>query len=243
MLHSMHKWSLNSFTCARTFWLLPGLSCLNAAVCTLVCIVAVVQSLPGQLIAGHTIRQKANEQQVRLPLWGCRCDLLPADRPAQQTPELPLVFRPRVRCVFAAPPRDNKNPSLPSPRQCVQHYCDSCKNRTTQNQREKRRPSLGHVRGKETNLTHLSTQPGGYRNSLVSTIGAQPAETWCPNQGSCHPGCRVWGGGFTLETVDIWPQVQDLGGGSPWRLDVWARVQGLGMVWVSLQARGSGSCM
>ena len=74
--------------------------------------------------------------------------------------------------------------------------------------------------GKETNLTHLCTQPGGYRNSLVSTIGAQPAETWCPNQGSCHPRCRVWEGvhprdcgcvtpgagsgrWVTLETVDV----------------------------------------
>ena len=53
---------------------------------------------------------------------------------------------------------------------------------------------------KETDPTLLSTKSGGYRNSLVSTIGAQPAETWYPNQGSCHPRCRVWEGG------------------SPWRL-------------------------
>ena len=48
--------------------------------------------------------------------------------------------------------------------------------------------------GEEANRAHLCTQPGGHRNSLVSTIEAQPAETWCPNQGSCHPRCRVWEG-------------------------------------------------
>ena len=110
----------------------------------------------------------------------------------------------------------------------MQPYCDSCKNRTTQNRRENRRPSLGHVRGKETNLTHLSTQPGGYRNSLVSTIGAQPAETWCPNQGSCHPGCRVWGGRFTwrLWTYDPRYRIWEVGRPGDWTCEHGCRVWG-----------------
>ena len=31
------------------------------------------------------------------------------------------------------------------------------------------------------------------RSPLVSTLGAQPAETWCPNQGSWEPRGRAWG--------------------------------------------------
>ena len=88
---------------------------------------------------------------------------------------------------------------------------------------------MGQVWGKETDPIVLSAKPGDYRNSLVSTKGAQPAESWCPNQGSCHqsagsgrgrspwrlwtcdPRCRVWG----------W---------SPWKLDMGAHFQGLGIV-------------
>ena len=62
---------------------------------------------------------------------------------------------------------------------------------------------MGQVWGKETDPIVLSAKPGDYRNSLVSTKGAQPAETWCPNQGSCHQRCRVWEGEVTLETVDM----------------------------------------
>ena len=95
----------------------------------------------------------------------------------------------------------------------------------TQNQREKRRTSLSQVWGEETDPILLSTIPGDYRNPLVSSLRPQPAETWCPNQGSCDPRCRVWGGGVTLETVEVCPQVQ-----------------ALGTVWVSPHPRGSGSC-
>ena len=83
----------------------------------------------------------------------------------------------------------------------------------------------GTAWGEETSPTPVPTIPGDYRNPLVPTSGAQPAETWCPNQGSWDPKCRVWGGGVTLETVEVFPQVQ-----------------GLGMVWVSPHPHGSGSC-
>ena len=62
---------------------------------------------------------------------------------------------------------------------------------TTQNQRERRRTSLGQC-GERRPTLPLSAIPGGYRSPLISTLGAQPAETWGPNQGS-------------------WAQVQGLG--------------------------------
>ena len=76
--------------------------------------------------------------------------------------------------------------------------------------------------GEETYPALLSTIPGGYRNV---TLGVQPAETWCPKQGSCDPRCRDWGGGVALETVDMCPQVL-----------------GLGMVWASPHLHRSGTC-
>ena len=65
--------------------------------------------------------------------------------------------------------------------------------------------------GEEIDPRLLPTVPGGYRNPLVSILGAQLAETWCSNQGLCDPRCTVWGGGVTLETVEVCPQVQALG--------------------------------
>ena len=63
----------------------------------------------------------------------------------------------------------------------------------TQNQRVKRRTSLGQVWGEETDPTLLSTMLRGYGNPLVFTLGAQAAETPCPKQGSWDPRCWVWG--------------------------------------------------
>ena len=60
--------------------------------------------------------------------------------------------------------------------------------------------------GEETDPTLLSTVPGGYGDPLVSTFGVQPAETWCPNQGSRGPRCRDWGRGVALETEDVCPR-------------------------------------
>lgn len=72
----------------------------------------------------------------------------------------------------------------------------------TQNQRDKRRTSLGQCGGEETDPTSLCC-PRGYRNPLVFTLGAQAAETWCPNHGQGTPS------GGSGEVV------------SPWRLWKW----------------------
>ena len=68
--------------------------------------------------------------------------------------------------------------------------------------------------GEETDPTLLSTIPGGYGNPLVSALGVQPAETWCPNRGSGAPGAG------TGEEV------------STWRLRTWGPCSVLGIVWV-----------
>ena len=173
----------------------------------LVCIVAVVQWLPGQLIAGRVDQAKSQ--------WaaGEAAAVLSFQQTVhtQQRPELLLSSSPESGVFLQHLCRTTKAQDC--------HHQGSVFNTMmtavetvsiTQSWREKRRASLGHVRGKETDLTRLSTQPRGYRTSLVSTVGAQPAETWCPKQGSghpryrilevCHPGdwtcdprCRVWG--------------------------------------------------
>ena len=76
---------------------------------------------------------------------------------------------------------------------------------------------------------------------------------------TCDPTCRVWEG-VTLESVEIWPQVNDVEGGVTLEAEVmWPKVQdmgrgvtletgcvtevqGLGTVWVSSHPHGSGSC-
>ena len=109
--------------------------------------------------------------------------------------------------------RDQTCPSSPSPAPGVfsQHLSGTRKDRAcqnqgnvfdiimtavktvniTQNQRERRRTSLGQC-GERRPTLPLSAIPGGYRSPLISTLGAQPAGTWGPNQGS-------------------WAQVQGLG--------------------------------
>ena len=156
---------------------------------------------------GTRIRQKAKGQQVRLLLWS------PSSRPSLLS-------------------RDQTCPSSPSPAPGVfsQHISGPRKERAcqnqgsvfniimtavktviiTQNQREERRTSVGQVWGEETDPIFLSTITGGYRNPLISTLEAQPAETWGPNQGSLDTRSWVWGGGVTLESGSV-PQVQSLG--------------------------------
>ena len=134
---------------------------------------------------GTWIRQKANGQQVRSLLWS----------PSGQ---LSLLSREQI-C-----------PSSPSPASGLfsQHLSETKKNQAcqnqgsvfniimkavktvniTQNQREKRRTSWDKCWERRPALP-LSAIPGGYRNPLVFTLGAQAAETWGPNQGSCNPWC------------------------------------------------------
>ena len=52
-----------------------------------------------------------------------------------------------------------------------------------QTQREKRKTSLG-LCGERRPALPLSIIPGGYRSPLASTLGAQTAEPWGPNQRS-----------------------------------------------------------
>ena len=139
-------------------------------------------------LQGTRIRQKANGQQVTL-----------------------LLGSPSSRSSLLS--RDQTCPSSPSPAPGVfsQHLSGTRKDRAcqnqgnvfdiimtgvktvniTQNQRERRRTSLGQC-GERRPTLPLSAIPGGYRSPLISTLGAQPAGTWGPNQGS-------------------WAQVQGLG--------------------------------
>ena len=185
--------------------------------------------LPGQLIAGHMDQAKSQKAA------GCCCDLVPVDGLYYQRPELPLVFQPSVCCVFMTTKRNNQRLKCKHQGGVFNIIRKAVKAvNITEKQTEKRRMSLGQVWGKETDLILQSTQPGGHRDSLVSTIGAQPAETWCPDQGSCHPRCRVLGRGspWRLWTCD--PRCRIWGRGSPWRLwmcDPRCRVWGRGSPW------------
>ena len=142
----------------------------------------------GQLIAGHMGQAKSQ--------WaaGEVAAVLSFQQSvhAQQRPDLPLVSSPAPGVFSRHLSRTTKD------RDC-QHqgsvFNVTLTAVTTVNIREpkgKRRTSLGQVGGRR--LRPLSARPGAYRNSLLSTVGAQPAETWCPNQGSCHQRCRVWRG-------------------------------------------------
>ena len=132
---------------------------------------------------GTWIRQKANGQQVRSLL-------------RSPSGQLSLLSREQI-C-----------PSSPSPASGLfsQHLSETKKNQAcqnqgsvfniimkavktvniTQNQREKRRTSWDKCWERRPALP-LSAIPGGYRNPLISTLGAQPAETWCRNQGLWDP--------------------------------------------------------
>ena len=138
--------------------------------------------------------------------WGCRCDLLPADSPQKRT-ELPLDFQPSSP-VSSSSQRDKTDRARQSQGGVFNIIMAAVETvHITQNQ-SKEQDLPGTMWGEETNPTLLSTVPGGYRNV---TLGVQPAETWCPKQGSCHSRSRGWGGGVTLETVGVCPQVPGLG--------------------------------
>ena len=108
---------------------------------------------------------KSQWDQVRL--------LLQVNRPTQQRPDLPLDFQPCVWGVFSAPQRDKKGLSLPEPRWCAQHYHDSRRNSYYHRTKGKGEDFSGAMWGEETDPALLSTISGGYRNSLVSTLGVQ----------------------------------------------------------------------
>ena len=152
--------------------------------------------------------------------WGCGCDLLLVDPPQQRT-ELPLDFQPSSPVSSSSQwnKTDRARQSHGGVFNIIMAAAETV--HITQNQ-SKEQDLSGTMWGEETNPSLLSTVPGGYRNV---TLGVQPAETWCPKQGSCHSRSRGWGGGVTLETVGVCPQVP-----------------GLGTVWASPHPPGSGTC-
>ena len=141
---------------------------------------------------GTRIRQKANGQQVRL-LFSFQVISFQSAIPTQQRPDLPSSPSP-ASGVFSQPlSGTRKDQACQNQGSVFNIIMTGIKTvNITQNQREERRTSLGQVWGEETNPAVLSDILGSYRNPLVSTLGAQAAETPCPTQGS-------------------WAQVQDLG--------------------------------
>ena len=177
---------------------------------------------PGELIAGHTDQAKSQ--------WAAgeaaAVVAFQSTVPPQQGPDLPLVSQPCVWCVFCQRLSGTRKDRACQNQGSVFNIIMTAVKTViiTQNQREERRTSVGQVWGEETNPIFLSTITWGYRNPLISTLEAQPAETWGPNQGSLDARSWVWGGGVTLESGSV-PQVQSLG-----------------IVWVSPLPRGSHIC-
>ena len=133
-------------------------------------------------LQGTWIRQEANGQQVTLLLWSSsgRPFLLSRDQTCPSSPS------PASGVFFQHPSGTRKDLVYQNQGSVFNIIMTAVKTvNFTQNQVEER-TSQGQVWGQETDPL-LSTVPGDYRNPLVSTLGAQPAETWCPNQGLWDP--------------------------------------------------------
>ena len=142
---------------------------------------------------GTWIRQKANGQQVRSLLWSPSGQLSLLSR--EQT--CPSSSSP-ASGVFSQHFRENKNQACQNQGSVFNIIMTPVKTiNITQNQREKRRTSLGQC-GERRPTLPLYAVPGGYRNPLVFTLGAQAAETWCPNHGQGTPS------GGSGEVVSPW---------------------------------------
>ena len=162
---------------------------------------------------------------MRLLLWSPPVDrgYSSESRPARHLTAQLLV-------CFAAPQQDNKWPRT----SVFNIIMPAIKTHSNEGKR-------GLLWDKETDPKLLSTKPGDHRNSLISTTGAQSAKTWCPNQGSWHPRCRVWDGGhpghWSHVTTGAGP-----GGGPPGDCGRVTPGAGLGLVRHSPHPHGSGSC-
>ena len=150
---------------------------------------------PGELIAGHVDQAKsqwaAGEVAAVVSFW--------STVPTQQRADLPLVFQPCVWRVFSTTSvKTRKNQACQNQGSVFNIIMTPVKTiNITQNQREKRRTSLGQC-GERRPTLPLYAVPGGYRNPLVFTLGAQAAETWCPNHGQGTPS------GGSGEVVSPW---------------------------------------
>ena len=146
---------------------------------------------PGELIAGHMDQVKSQWAASEV----AAVTSFQSTVPPRQRPDLPLVSQPcawRVFCQHLSATRKDR----------------ACKNQgsvfniimtalktviITQNEREKRRTSLGKLWGEKTDHTLLFYHHRSLQKLIHFTLGAQPAETWCPNRRSCNPRYRVWG--------------------------------------------------
>ena len=122
--------------------------------------------------------------------WGCCRDLLPVDR-LYSAETCPLPFSPASGVFSPHLGGTRKNQACQVQGSVQQFIMTAIKTvNSTQNQRGKRRAFLWQEWGEETDPTSFYHPK---RSPLVSTLGAQPAETWCPNPGSWDPRARVWG--------------------------------------------------
>ena len=120
------------------------------------------------------------------------CDRLPVGHPCSAEPRrAPHLLAPSLVCFLNTSVGKQRAEPAGTEVVCSTH-CESCEN-SIRTEGQDRRASHGQAWGEETHPTLLSTIPAGSRNPLVSAVGAQPSETWCPNQGSCDPRGRVWG--------------------------------------------------
>ena len=152
--------------------------------------------LPGQLIVGHMDQAKSQKVAV------CCCDLVTVDRPySAETRPAP--------CLPALCPTGFLSTSAgQEDRACQNQGCvfnvivTAVKVVNRQNQ-GKEEDFSGASLGRGDQLYTSFYHPRKLQEPTCFRLGAHPAETWCPNQGLCHPRCRVWGGGLTLETVNV----------------------------------------
>ena len=112
--------------------------------------------------------------------------------PPQERPDLALVSQPCVWCVLSqhlsGTRKDRACQNQGSVFNVIMTTVETVN--IAQNQRERGRLLWTSVKRGDWPYTSCY-HPGGYRNTLTSTLGAQLAETWWPNQGSGTPGLAI----------------------------------------------------
>ena len=132
-------------------------------------------------LQGTWIRQKPVGNR-----WGCCCDFLPVDRPysaeSRPGPHLPALC---LVCFLNSGTK--KNQACQNQGSVFNIIMTAVKRvNTTQNQREKRRTSLGQVWGEETNPTSFY-HPRGLQEPTRFHLRGPSSRDLGPNQGSCDP--------------------------------------------------------
>ena len=141
----------------------------------------------GELNAGHMDQTKIQWAAGEVAaVFACQSTV-----PPQQRPDLPSSPSPLVCFLNTSVEQERTKPvgtTVPCWRLSWQLLKELIPHRT----KGKKEDLSGRSVGRGI-WPYTSTIPGGYRNPLVCTLGAQPAETPCPNQQSWDPRCRVWG--------------------------------------------------